>query len=616
MSRPCEYDGCFENIQASDLRREDGLKMRRVAYLLVGASLLAVTVSSRAMAAEAYGAWQNGLPTAWVEGPTCDPNVDFNCDAPKLSTKALKTMERSGNCDPYVDYKCLDAYLGDDFVTRLYRYYVLEWGHGAAPFDPKAPPGRRSDDAWPATPATIPPLPFSEWPYGGTTNLGVNRTASVDSPLMVALGNTATGKWLNDTGIQVYGWIAPGGNVSTNTVKQAGNLPVSYDYTPNTVQLDQAVLYIERTPDTVQSDHVDWGFRVAPIYGVDYRYTFAYGLFSKTLNEKNAINGFDIPMAYGEIFIPQIGQGTVIRVGRYIALPDIEAQLAPNNYTYVHSLTYTWDNYTNTGVQITTALNKNWIFQPGISVGTEAMPWHWGNHIPNPDPNPLNPGSTMLKDPGAIPSVTMGLRWTSDDGKDDLNITADAWNTGVWGYNNLQWLGFVYYHKFNDYWHFAFETWNIHESEVPNLNNITAANAIAGGGTPFSPQLVPFNAPGAAFCGGTALPTPSATTPLTCTADEQTFLLYVNYAPNELNNFTLRTEFFMDPQGQRTGTPTNYADVAIGWQHWLSPQVEVRPEIGYYRSLQAPAFNGNAAEGIPPSRDWAVIAASDIIWHF
>jgi hypothetical protein len=26
-----------------------------------------------------------------------------------------------------------------------------------------------------------------------------------------------------------------------------------------------------------------------------------------------------------------------IRVGRYISLPDIEAQLAPNNYTYSHS---------------------------------------------------------------------------------------------------------------------------------------------------------------------------------------------------------------------------------------------------------------------------------------
>ncbi len=95
--------------------------------------------------------------------------------------------------------------------------------------------------------------------------LGVTRPSSVDSPLMAALGNTAAGQALNDSHIQVYGWVNAGGNLSTNTVR-GGNAPAAYDYNPNTVQLDQAVLYIERLPDTVQKDHVDWGFRLAPIY--------------------------------------------------------------------------------------------------------------------------------------------------------------------------------------------------------------------------------------------------------------------------------------------------------------------------------------------------------------
>jgi hypothetical protein len=50
-------------------------------------------------------------------------------------------------------------------------------------------------------------------------------------------------------------------------------------------------------------------------------------------------------------------------------------------------------------------------------------------------------------------------------------------------------------------------------------------------------------------------------------------MLYVNYSPNKLNNFTLRTEFFMDPHGQRTGLVTNYVNAALGWQHRLSPQI-------------------------------------------
>ena len=90
------------------------------------------------------------------------------------------------SCDPYKNYACLDRYLGDDFITRFINYYRLEWGRDSAPSDPKAPPSRR--DYFPPTPQTIPPIPFTEWPYGGTTYLGVTRPNSVDSPLMAALG--------------------------------------------------------------------------------------------------------------------------------------------------------------------------------------------------------------------------------------------------------------------------------------------------------------------------------------------------------------------------------------------------------------------------------------------
>jgi len=587
---------------------------------LFGALLLAVTASSRSMAADAWGAWTNGLPTAWVEGPACDPYVDYNCAPSKPAPTVAKA---GGPCDPYVNYSCLDAYLGDDVATRFFRYYQLEWGKGVAPSDPKAPPGRRSDADWPATPQSSPPMPFTEWPYGGTQSIGVTRPNSVDSPLMVALANTQIGKAMSDAHVQVYGWVAPAGNISSNTVRPGGNAPAAYDYTPNTVQLDQAVVYIERLADTVQNDHFDWGFRLSALYGVDYRYTTAYGLFSNQLLNKNAVNGVDFPMLYTDLYFP-VMQGLDIRLGRFISIPDIEAQLAPNNYTYVHSLTYTFDNYTNTGIEATLAVTKNWMIQTGLTVGSDTMPWNAGARITNLMPgNPLYPDASMLKDPGAVPSVTLGVRWTSDDGKDDLNVVGDALNGGQWGYNNLQWIGFTYYHKFNDYWHLAFETWNIHENGVPNLNNATSQGILAGGGTPFSPQFIPFNAPNAAVCSGpsswnsaAASANTVAGSPLKCTSDTQTFLLYLNYSPNRLNNFSLRTEYFNDPQGQRTGVPNAYADVAFSWQHWLSPQIELRPEIAYYRALDNPAFNGDLAAGIVPTRNWAVIAASDIIIHF
>ncbi|MGO8910054.1 MAG: outer membrane beta-barrel protein [Bradyrhizobium sp.] len=507
--------------------------------------------------------------------------------------------------DPYKNYACLEAWLGTDFMSRLVNYYRLEWGHDAAPADPKAPPGSRAD--WPPTPQSIPPMPFTEWPYGGTTNLGVTRPSSVDSPLMAAVGNTQFGQTLNDNHIQIYGWIDPGGNLSTSTVR-GGNAPAAYSYNPNNVQLDQAVIYIERLPDTVQNDHIDWGFRVAPIYGENYRYTTAYGLFSSQFLNQNLNSGFDIPMAYGELFIPQVMEGLMIRFGRYISIPDIEAQLAPNNYMYSHSMTYTYDNYTNTGFEFTLAATKNWIFQLGLTAGTESLPWHLGVKIANPDPNPLFPGTTMPKDPGAVPSVTGGVRWSSDSGNDDFNIVANGINGGQWGYNNLQWYGLTYYHKFNDQWHISVETYNEHQNNVPNLNNATAVGIIANGGTPFSPQYMPFNAPGGAFCNSAAV--------LSCTASFQTFLTYVNYKVTSLDNISYRAEFVDDMQGQRTGTKTRYVETGIGWQHWFSPQIEIRPEVSYYRSLDAFAFNGNANLGIAPNKNFAIIGAADMIIHF
>src|SRR6202047_4461647 len=220
-----------------------------------------------------------------------------------LSNVAQAADPAKGPCpyagDPYKNYSCLDAYLGTDFMTRFINYYRLEWGHDSAPSDPKAPPGRRA--GWPETPQTTPPMPFTEWPYGGSTTIGVTRPNSVDSPLMTALGNTQLGKAMNDAHVQVYGWINAGGNLSSNDVKPGGNWPAAYMFTPNTVQLDQAVVYVERLPDTVQTDHIDWGFRLSALYGENYRYTAAYGIASYQLLKENHINGYDFPMMYGEL---------------------------------------------------------------------------------------------------------------------------------------------------------------------------------------------------------------------------------------------------------------------------------------------------------------------------
>jgi Putative beta-barrel porin-2, OmpL-like. bbp2 len=527
--------------------------------------------------------------------------------AQNQSADAAAPATCTGPVDPYKNYACLDTYLGSGFFTRLYNYYKLEWGQAGPPADPNAPASRR--DGWPATPETTPPMPFTEWPYGGVTPIGVTRPGSADSPFMAAIGDTSVGQWMNDHGFQFYGWIDPGFNVSSNTVRPGGNSPVAYAYTPNTVQLDQMVVYLDKFIDTVQTDHIDWGMRLSAIYGENYRYTQSYAPFTTyQFNKNNSVNGYDFPMVYGELYIPYVADGLVLRVGRYISLPDIEAQLAPNNYMYTHSLTYAYDNYTNEGIQATLAVTKQLMFQLGVSVGTEAWIGHWGQEVHNPDPNPLYPGNQFLKDPGAIPSLTACIRYTWNDGNDNIYPCADAINNGQWGFNNIQWYGTTYYHKFNDQWHISTEFYDIYANKVPNLNNPIAQAAFNAGGTPFSPQYLPFNAPNQANCH-----TASA---LSCTATAIGTVAYINWSPEPLDNFSFRPEFYDDEEGWRTGVRTTYYEFSLGWQHWLSPQIEFRPEIGYYRSIAAKAFNGNANAGIAPDKNYTVIGAMDMIIHF
>jgi hypothetical protein len=383
-------------------------------------------------------------------------------------------------------------------------------------------------------------------------------------------------------------------------------------YTPNTATLDQAVLYFERTPDTVQTDHIDWGFRTSVIYGENYRYTISYGLASYQLLKDNKVNGYDFPMMYAELWVPQIAQGTLFRLGRFISVPDIEAQLAPNNYMYSHSLTYSFDNYTNEGLQATTAITGNFFVSLGVTIGTEATAWHYNQHVVNPHPNPLFPNGTFLRDPGAKPSFTACLRYSWNDGNDNLNPCADAINGGTWGYNNLQWYGTTYYHKFNDHWHISMEFYYMYEKNVPNLLNPTvqALNAAYGadGGTPFGAPYILFNNPNEAVCSNAVV--------LKCKAPEIGTVAYLNYSWDSLNNLSFRPELYDDMAGQRTGTKTKYLEFSIGWQHWFSPQIELRPEIGYYVSLDGPAFNGNANAGVAANRASTFIVASDAIIHF
>lgn len=442
------------------------------------------------------------------------------------------------------------------FFTRLFKAYSDDW-HGTSSGGPE--PARRG---WPA-PESDPPFPFSDWPYGGSPVIGA-PDANVP-PLMQALYGGPNGEAWQDSRIKIYGWINAGFNVSSSNNTSLGkfaNAPAAYYLIPNSIQLDQATLYIERLPDTVQADHFDWGFRLTNLYGLDYRFTTAKGYLSNQLLGKNNTYGYDPVMAYVDLYWGQVAKGLNIRIGRYISLPDIEAQLAPDNYTYSHSLTYTFDAYTQTGINGTLKINDHWMLQLGLSAGNDIAPW--------------------ARD--ARPTFNGCVAYYWRNGSDDIYTCANSVNDGRYAYNNLQAYYTTWYHKISKSWHTATEYWYMYERLVPSI---------------FGPLPTETGANGA-WC---------ATGQDRCFAPEHATVNYVEKQISKKNYISIRNEYFNDEKGQRTGYKTRYTEHMVSWGHWVGSTILFRPELRFEHAYDQPAYDNGTKRS-------QFIAAGDMIFFF
>src|SRR5262249_27524625 len=175
-----------------------------------------------------------------------------------------------------------------------------------APQEPKqepAPPARRR-----ALPPALlsPPFPSSEWQ--GYPLIGIPPDTT-EWPLMKVLQGTYYGDLLNGSRTRVYGWLNASGNWSTS---KNSNMPSSYWIVPNSFQLDQAIVRFERQVDSVQTDHIDVGFRSTFLYGIDYRYMTAGGWFSDQLLKHNFLYGFDPTEQCIDVYVPWVAQGLIV----------------------------------------------------------------------------------------------------------------------------------------------------------------------------------------------------------------------------------------------------------------------------------------------------------------
>ena len=404
------------------------------------------------------------------------------------------------------------------------------------------------------SPLDSPPFPNSDWSYGGAPVIG--EPDGQTYPLMSALFPGDGGA---HSRTKMYGWFEPTLNFSTSSHV---NFPEANDATANRLELNQFVLYVERLPDTVQTTHFDYGFHLTSLIGTDFRFTTSKGYFSGQLLHANNSYGFDPSLEYVDLYFPKIGEGLNIRIGRFISIPGIEAQLAPNNYTFSHSLLYAIDPFTDTGILATARLSDQWLVQAGLTAGHDVAPWT----------------------DDAKPSGTACIDYTTKSVNNNFYVCANGINTAKYAYNNLQQYDATWYHKFSKRIHSATESYFMYQRDVPSIFGSIKPETGANGA---------YCQPGLARC----------------TAPEYAAVNFLQYEHSTHNFFSLRTDFLNDKKGQRTGYQTRYSEETFSWTHWLGTTVQIRPEVRFDHAWDRKSYGNGAHTN-------QLTVASDVIFHF
>jgi hypothetical protein len=449
------------------------------------------------------------------------------------------------------------ASAGADFAAKGFwgrwgDFYRDDWNGAAAKAAAAATPAARRGVP---SPLDSPPFPSADWSYGGSPTIG--ESDGNVYPLQTAW-NGAAGR------TKVYGWVSPSVNGSTSRNR---NLPETNDIYSNRVELQQFVVYVERLPDSVQRDHVDWGFHLTSFFGTDYRSTTDKGYLSSQLLDHDRQYGFDPVLEYVDVYFPQVGQGMNLRVGRFISVPGIEAQLTPNNYMFSHSLLYSVDPFTDTGAIATVRLNDRWTVQGEISASHDVAPWT----------------------PDAKPAFTGCVDYMTKSVNDNFYLCANGINDGKYAFNNLQMYDGTWYHKFSKTWHMANEAYSMSERDVPSVHGVDG----------LAPIVLEKGTNGANCAVGEAR----------CFAPEWAAVNYVNKELGAHDYLSLRTDFLDDKKGQRTGYAGRYSEETLSWNHWVGTTVQMRPEVRFDHAWDSTAYD----EG---RRRNQFTVASDVVYHF
>jgi hypothetical protein len=462
--------------------------------------------------------------------------------------------------------------------SRIQAPAVLPPSTKSVPALPTAqtPPPKAPEVAAPAAPAVAAPVVV----YDAVPEAPAEEPAEEPSKgfFMSMLDGTSLGKTLDDRGLSISGWTQMSYTASQANIS---NLPVTWNDRANRFLMQQTWLRIDKAIDT-ESKERNWGFRVDGLFGTDYRFTMIRGLFNGQLNYNRPdqnLYGFDLPQFYVNAWLPNLFQGTELKIGRMYTPWGVESVEGPSSPLLSRSYAFNWaPPFFHMGVSFASKFSDTW---SGLLMFAN--------------------GNDVFIDKSQEFRIVGNLAYVSCDKKDKLTFAASIgrgkFNTGDrfapttlglmsedGGRNNINVFDIVWSHQFTDDLNYSVEAVYGYQYGVPSVAQLQSEGASGVGGI-------------------------VDTSRTHGNANWASLAQYLTYNWTEKVSTVLRFELFDDFQGQRTGFEGLYTSTTFGIQFKPTDAIMIRPEIRYDHNDTVRAFDGGTRNGL-----WT--ASTDLIFKW
>jgi Putative beta-barrel porin-2, OmpL-like. bbp2 len=347
-------------------------------------------------------------------------------------------------------------------------------------------------------------------------------------PLQLALQGTWPGWLLDGNKLSLSGWVNA---AFTGSSARHDQLPMGFNYLANEAAVQQAWVRFERPVDPTANGPT-FGFRTDTLFGIDYRFTVARGLFDAQLTDNQgepATYGVDPVQFYAEAYFPHVGRGLDVKLGRHFCQYGVESIDTTQNTFVSHSYAFIYDPFTHTGLLTTLKLTDAWSVQAGVVTGQD-----------------------VFIDPAARATYVGSVKWAPPSGPDSFLFSVIVGPNrfdAVENFNRPQIFDVVYTHKFGARLSYSLDALYGFQRDVPGLGF----------------------------------------------ANWWATVHYLNYVLTPRLTAVGRLEFFDDVQGQRTGSEGLYVVPTVGVNFKPNRFVVLRPELRFDYNTESRPFEGKHA---------------------